>query len=165
MGFSCADTFRLGLGYVLLGASSIAAGQAAANAPLPVASRQAPRILRELRDPATGAHWLVLSNDETPAGPGRLVPATAARRDRELRASNERTAPVGVIQPGDRVVIEEHTPAADAYLEATAVDQAPAGRCFRARMKIGGKVVRAVALAPGRAALMPALTPGAEARP
>lgn len=165
MGFSRTEKIRLGLGYTLLGAASIAAGQTVTNAALPFQGRPAPHIVRELRDPATGARWVVLANAENPAGPCRMLLAAGVDRDQEPRASNTKTGPVAVIHPGDRVTVEEHTAAADVYLEAIAVDRALPGACFRVRLKIGSKVVRAVALAQGRAALVPSLLPCGEARP
>jgi flagella basal body P-ring formation protein FlgA len=66
-----------------------------------------------------------------------------------------------VIHPGDRVVVEEHTATVEARLEAIALEAAAIGSPVNARLKIGGKVVRAVAIAPGRAALAHA----EEARP
>jgi hypothetical protein len=66
--------------------------------PMGVAAAAAPgRGVREIRDPHTGAQWLVVPNRLNPAGPGSE---------------------------------------------------------FRVRLTIAGKVVRAVAMAPGRAALL-----------
>ena len=53
------------------------------------------------------------------------------------------------------MVVEEHTAVVDARLEAVALGPAAIGSPFEVRLKIGGKVVRVVALAPGRAALAP----------
>ena len=51
-------------------------------------------------------------------------------------------------------------------LEARAMNAAAAGAVFAARLTIGGKVVRAVALGPGRAVLQAqALQPETGARP
>lgn len=56
-----------------------------------------------------------------------------------------------VIHAGDEVIVEEHTAVVDARLEARALASAPIGAEFTARLKIGGLVVRVVALAAGRA--------------
>jgi flagella basal body P-ring formation protein FlgA len=60
-----------------------------------------------------------------------------------------------VIFAGDRLVVEEHTARADAVLEARALSSAAPGAAFNARLTVGGRVVRAVALGPGHAALQP----------
>lgn len=63
-----------------------------------------------------------------------------------------RTQFIPVIRAGDLLVIEESTTVADARLEAVALGPATAGSPLNVRLKIGGKVVRAIALSPGRAA-------------
>ena len=60
-----------------------------------------------------------------------------------------------VIRSGDRLVIEEDTPTVAARLEAVALTAAWPGSSFNARLAIGGRVVAAVALGPGRAAFQP----------
>jgi hypothetical protein len=106
---------------------------------------------------------MLLVDGEHPAGPGRLVPVSGS----ELAAHPDpqktglRRGPAPTIRPGDRVVVEEHTTTSEAYLEAVALGAAALGSSFNVRLKIGGKVVRTVALAPGRALL----APPAEARP
>jgi len=119
-------------------------------------------ILREIDDPHTGDRWLLLRNDQFPGGPGRLV-LIAARRSAD-GAAQRMAAPVAapaqaelvpVIRLGDRLTVEEHTPVVDAVLEARALTPAAAGATFDARLTIGGRVVRAVAIGPGRAALQP----------
>ena len=109
------------------------------------------RILREIRDPHSGARWLVTADPDNPAGPGRVVLAGGAGRAE---------APVPVIHQGDRVVVEEHTAAADGSMEATALEPASAGSGFAVRLRVGGRVLRAVALAPGRAALVGSIPAG-----
>jgi hypothetical protein len=64
-------------------------------------------------------------------------------------------AALPVIRSGDRVIVEEHTAVVDAVLEARARRPAAAGAVFEARLAIGGRVVRVVALGPGRAQLQP----------
>jgi flagella basal body P-ring formation protein FlgA len=60
-----------------------------------------------------------------------------------------------IIRGGDRLVVEQNTAVIEARLEAVALGPARRGATFQARLKIGGKVVRVVALAPGRAELAP----------
>jgi len=111
-------------------------------------------VLREIDDPHTGERWLLIRNGENPGGPGHLVRITAGghRFAGALPAHAEEAAQPPIIRSGDRLRIEEHTAVVDAVLEARAVTPAAAGAVFNARLTIGGKVVRAVALGPGRAA-------------
>jgi hypothetical protein len=117
------------------------------------------QLVREIDDPHTGDRWLLTRNEEFPGGPGRLVRVAAARR-----AEGGAVGPGGalgqaaalpVIRSGDRVIVEEHTAVVDAVLEARALRPAAAGAAFEARLAIGGRVVRVVALGPGRAMLQP----------
>jgi len=117
-------------------------------------------IVREIDDPHTGDRWLLVRDPQHPGGPGRLMLVAAHRNG--LRGTNPRvTAETDqarfnpVIRAGDRLIVEEHTEIADASLEARALNPAAQGSALDVRLTIGGKVVRAVALAPGRAALQP----------
>jgi len=56
-----------------------------------------------------------------------------------------------VIHTGDEVTVEEHSAVIDARLQAVALGSAAAGSELRVRLRIGGKVVDALALKPGRA--------------
>lgn len=112
-------------------------------------------VLRRIEDPSTGDIWLLLRDPGRPGGPGRLV--LARERSNAWRASiggpgqplsaGERP----VIRTGDVLTIEEHTAVADVRLEAVALESAAKGDCFKVRLKLGGKVVHAIAIAPGRA--------------
>jgi hypothetical protein len=122
-----------------------------AKAPVP--------ILRAMRDPHNGARWIVVSDPNRPGGPGRMILAEdAGEAPTDLTA--QKGPPVPVIQAGERVVVEEHTATAESYLEATAVDSGAIGSRIAVRLKIGRKVLSAVAIAPGRALLLTA--PGEE---
>ena len=121
-------------------------------APTPALASSA--IVREIDDPHTGERWLLMSDSTHPGGPGRMVPVV------EMRSRTLLNEPLGaplrpVIHAGDRLIVEENTPMAEARLEATALGPAAIGSPFEVRLKIGGKVLRAVALAPGRAAIQP----------
>lgn len=108
-------------------------------------------VVRVVNDGATGDRWLLLRDAAHPGGPGRMV-----RVGRERAASDSPPSPLRpVVRAGDAIVVEEHTDVVDARLEATALTSAPVGWEFKARLKIGGKVVKAIALAPGKAALEP----------
>jgi hypothetical protein len=129
------------------------------------------QLYREIDDPNLGDRWLLVRNNEFPGGPGRLVRVTAGGRAvagerAEGQAAESAGQPAAapslpVIRSGDRVVVEEHTAVVDAVLEGRALRPAAVGAVFEARLAIGGRVVRVVALGPGRAELMPET----EARP
>jgi hypothetical protein len=128
------------------------------SGPVAAESRAYGEIVREIDDPHTGARWLLVRNDRNPGGPGRLVlmgvdqkktdKASVPRAEAEARLNP-------VIRAGDRLVVEEHTALVDAVLEARALSPAAFGSEFNARLTIGGRVVRAVALGPGHAVLQP----------
>jgi hypothetical protein len=117
-------------------------------------------IVREIDDPHTGDRWLLMRNDANPGGPGRFTLVTAGRTPASggfAQPANPAT-PVRlqpVIRLGDRLIVEEHTAVVDARLQARALNSAALGSVFNVRLAIGGRVVRAVALGPGRAALKP----------
>jgi len=119
-------------------------------------------VVREIADPHTGDRWLLRRDGNCPGGPGRLllVPR-AGRTDHQSKPGDiqsgvaqapGRTQFIPVIRAGDLLVIEESTTVADARLEAVALGPATAGSPLNVRLKIGGKLVRAIALSPGRAA-------------
>ncbi len=108
-------------------------------------------IVREIDDPHTGSRWLLMRDLSHPGGPGRLLLAGEFRN--HLRPSQPGVEPPRtVIRAGDRLVVEENTAVVEARLEAVALGPAVVGSPLDVRLKIGGKVVRAVALGPGRAA-------------
>jgi hypothetical protein len=125
----------------------------------PVQSLTQEKILREIDDFANGNRWLLVRNGKLPGGPGRLV-RVAVNRKKSTNAAPQVAGQPGnaalqpVIHAGDQLIIEEHTARADAVLEARALNPAAPGSVLDVRLAIGGKVVRAVALAPGRAALL-----------
>lgn len=123
--------------------------------PAPVVSPST-EVLREIDDPSTGNRWLLLRDPEHPGGPGRLVLANAAAEagtgPRRVRRLNP-VVPRSVIHGGDQVVVEETTPVLDARYEGVALGPAEKGKSINVRLKVNGRVVRAVVLGPGRAAL------------
>jgi hypothetical protein len=113
-------------------------------------------IFREIDDPHSGARWLLMRNQEHPAGPGRLVQVgeSGSPAGKPL-VSGGVVAPapaLPVVRAGDTVIVEEKTAVVDAHLEAVALGPAAIGSLLEVRLKIGGKVVRVMLLAPGRAA-------------
>jgi len=116
-------------------------------------------IVREIDDPHTGDRWLLMRGRGSSGGPGRLVlagshrDATGGATGRTaIQADDVRLIPV--IRTGDRLIVEEHTAVVDAVLEARALQPSATGGELDVRLTIGGNVVRAVALGPGRAALL-----------
>ena len=121
-------------------------------------------ILRQIDDPGAHGVWLLTRDPVHPAGPGRMiwvpdrVRLQEASGDAAAAAASREPGQIAirpVILAGDRVVVEEETPVVDARLSATALNPAPAGMGFNARLEIGGQVVRAIAVAPGLARLAP----------
>jgi hypothetical protein len=116
------------------------------------------RLLREIEDPNSGMRWLLMRDKSNPGGPGRLElvpperdPGTLERRVQA--PSFPRTRAVWIIRAGDRLVVEEHSATTDAYLDGIALGPAGTGSALNVRLSIGGRVVRAVAMGPGRAAI------------
>ena len=130
----------------------VSSGKSAARAVLQA------EIVREIDDPHFGGRWLLLHDEDHPGGPGRLVPSANGQGSSEERSPGQnlfRTELVPVIHAGDRLVVEEHTAVADVRLAAVAMGPANTGATLAVRLSIGGRVARAVALAPGRAAFLP----------
>ena len=155
---------RVAFAAMLLVGSGMARSQSAADhATAAVESNKigvapsAASILREIDDPCTGARWLLVQDPAHPESPGRLVLSASeglADDTRQQTRSASGRAQSFAIHAGDALLVEEHTAVVDAQLEATALGSAVRGAEFRARLKIGGKAVRALAIAPGRAALV-----------
>ena len=167
-------SMRWGAALLVMAAAAWAYGQTAAPTgsgmrililpPEFVQARAGGEIVREIDDPHSGARWLLMRNSDHPGGPGLLLLAKSGRNPVqrgqtgfEPSALERRT----VIRAGERLIVEENTPVVEARLEAVALGPAVVGSVLDARLKIGGRVVRAVALGPGRAELQPE----AEARP
>lgn len=136
-----------------------AASQKVARAFPAAAPTAASNIVREIGDPATGDRWLLERDPAAPGGPGRLVRVSVGEdtptQDASGQCRDDRTLPPRVIHAGNRVVVEEHTAVMDAELEGVALNGARSGASLRVRLKIGGRVVSAVALGPGRVAITP----------
>jgi hypothetical protein len=113
-------------------------------------------LVRELNDPVTGDRWLLLRDFANPGGPGRWVLSSRGASSAGVRNSGIVTgALLPVIRPGDRLIVEQDSALIHARLEAVALGSAMPGAVVNVRLQIGGKVFRAVALGPGRAALEP----------
>ena len=79
----------------------------------------------------------------------------SALRGTRAGRSHAASLALPVIHAGDRLIVEEHTAVAEAGWRLWRWDSAAVGRPLRVRLEIGGKVLRAVALGPGRAAFWP----------
>ena len=118
---------------------------------------EAGEVVREIDDPQTGDRWLLTRDPSCPSGPGRLVLAavgldTAHAQGPEGSNVLPKTAKlIPVIHTGDHLVVEENTRVAEVILEATALGPALLESPLQVRLSIGGNVVRAIALGPGRA--------------
>jgi hypothetical protein len=171
-GFRAAPAFCLALGIFapiartqardaasLRGAASLtSSGRAALDLNRPDPPDLLPSdLLREIDDPGLGRRWLLYRDARHPEGPGRLVAAGALRLNRPNAASSplpgSTAVPIPVIRAGDRVVLEESTPIVEARLEAIALVPASKGSPLKVRLVLGGKVVPAIAIAPGRVKL------------
>jgi hypothetical protein len=114
------------------------------------------RLLGEIDDPTTGARWRLVRDPSRPGGPGRLEPVSQVRdpgAQGKKADAGIALRPASILRAGDRVVVEEHSATTDAYLEGVALGPAGPGTAFHVRLSIGNRVVRAVAVAPGRAML------------
>lgn len=126
-------------------------------------------FVREIDDAGAGSRWMLFRDRKHPGGPGSLVlddPWSRANKPRGCESGLGReplttlqASRTLVIRAGDRLTIRERTSRVDLQLEGIALAPAAAGDHLNVRLRFG-KTVRAVAIRPGQAALMPA-----EARP
>jgi hypothetical protein len=124
------------------------------------AGQLAGELVREIDDPNNGDRWLLTRDESHPGGPGLLMLVSTARINPAInpavlrnptQKSPQVETPAPIIRAGDLVILEENTPVVQARLEAVAMGPALAGAPFSVRLSIGGRVVRAVAIMPGRA--------------
>lgn len=114
-------------------------------------------VFREIDDPHTGDRWLLTRDPGRPGGPGRMVLAAvgpgrasqAGPGSANLLSVSSKLLPV--IHTGDPLIVEETTAVVETRMAATALGPALVGSTFSVRLSIGGSVVRAIALGPGRA--------------
>ncbi|MGD0628358.1 MAG: hypothetical protein ABR987_03350 [Terracidiphilus sp.] len=127
--------FMVRVAAILVTAAPLAFGQAAAS------SSSRPRLLISSSVPvsaSTAPGEEILRADRLQ--PRQAMPALAA-------------AQPPIIHAGDHVIVEENTAVVEARLEATAMSPAQAGSPLNVRLTMGGKVLRVLAAAPGRAVL------------
>jgi hypothetical protein len=109
-------------------------------------------IYREIDDPTSRERWLLIRSTDHSGAPGNLIliPSDRSPKGAGIFHQNQ-PLPAPVIRAGDALILEEHTRIVDARLEAIALGPARTGAVLRARLKLGGRVVRAVASGPGSA--------------
>jgi len=157
--------FMVRVAAILVTAAPLAFGQAAASstsrprhlifssAPVSTSTVRGNEILREIDDPRNGDRWLLVRDDSHSGGPGLLVLVSADRLQPRQAMPALAAAQPPIIHAGDHVIVEENTAVVEARLEATAMSPAQAGSPLNVRLTMGGKVLRVLAAAPGRAVL------------
>jgi hypothetical protein len=119
-----------------------------------------PELVREIADLNNGSRWLLLRDASNPGGPGRLMQENVENADLTdqsrkaiLRkvSKSDAVPQCAIIRAGDRLLIEEHSPVFDARFEGVALQPAVAGGSLAVRLTVNGKIIRAIAKAPGRA--------------
>jgi hypothetical protein len=116
------------------------------------------QAVREIDDLAGDTRWLLVQNSLLPGGPGRLVAirkvynAKLGAKVGAKDATVESPLPV-IVRGGERVIVEQQTKKLEARFDAVALGPARCGDEFDVRLRIDGKKVRALAVAPGRVML------------
>jgi len=120
--------------------------------------------VREIFDRSSGNRWILQRDETGSAGPGRMVlmispasPVDSGGRERapsRKRREGDWTSPALIIHTGERLIVEEHTAKIESRLEAVALGQATTGAILAVRVKMGGRTVKAIACAPGRAVIL-----------
>jgi hypothetical protein len=162
-----ASVLAFGQGADVQGAKSKATPQISTPQQLQPGIQKQADIFLEIHDPSSGDCWLLFRDPRDSGGPGKLVRETDSAVTPKRGQSNPTISKAGstvnlgsgavatripVIHAGDRLIVEENTPVVEARLEAVALNPAKIGSVFNVRLAVGGKVVRARALGPGRAA-------------
>ena len=119
------------------------------------------RAIRVVEDRGTGRRWLLLQDLEHPSAPARLYPWSSqfpcahlfAEGSQSRSPENTQNVSFPVIHAGDALLLSEHTRIADAELEGTALTSAALGETLTVRLKFGRRTLKAIATAPGRAAV------------
>ena len=136
----------------------------AAQAQSVAAQQMQTQTMRVIRDPHTAMQWLLETDPARPGGPGRLVlldKQKSSQREsvdivkgivEEIAKSGQKLSSA-VIRSGDRLIVEENSDIVEARLEAVALNSAIEGAELRVRLAIGGKILQAIAIGPGRAVI------------
>ncbi len=110
--------------------------------------------------------WLLKRDPTHPEGPGRWLHSPMKEAEYSIAsesawsndASDKFRVPVrSIIRVGDELTVEESSIWLDARLQGVALEPAVTGATIVIRLRITGKVVRAVVLAAGRASIVPGI--------
>jgi len=110
-------------------------------------------IVREIDDPHSGQHWILMRDPAHLGGPGVLMAEESVPNSGWLAGGIARLHPV--IRAGDRLTVEESSAKAYLRLEGIALSPAAPGAQLHVRLALSGKVVEALAVGPGRAVRIP----------
>jgi hypothetical protein len=115
--------------------------------------------VRVIQDPHTSMCWLLKRDPARPGGPGRMIllgrQESSESNSASIAKANAKTSAnmlTPVIRSGDRVVLEENSAIVEARLEAVALGSANMDAELNVRLALGGKILKAKAIGPGRAA-------------
>jgi hypothetical protein len=118
--------------------------------------------VRVIQDPHTSLCWLLERDPARSGGPGRMVLLGQQERSQSnsisiAKANTKNFTKINasifpVIRSGDRLILEKNSAIVEARLEAFALGSATAGAELNVRLAIGGRILRARAIAPGLAA-------------
>lgn len=117
---------------------------------------------RPIFDPSINASWLLVPDQDHPAGPGKFVLADghhSASLGSPLSSTSILKPRQVIIRANEALTLEEHTPVIDLCLEAIALGPAIEGQSLLVRLKANGHILRAMAVAHGHASLGPAPEP------
>jgi hypothetical protein len=122
------------------------------------------QFVRVIEDLNLGDRWMLYRDFDHLGGPGHLLlisawrpgasPAGRGGNTPSAAADGNKGALRPAIHAGDRLVVEENSPLAEARLRAVALESATAGSAFNVRLEIGGRVIKAIALNSARATLL-----------
>lgn len=150
------------VGVVFLTMAGIASAQIVGQVAVPLPN--ALRAVHEIDDPSLGKRWLLVRDPDQPQAPGHLLCTERIVGEEqtlfEWRRSTSYSLAISppfrsVIRSGDSLIVEDETQIAIARLGAVALGPAAVGSVFLARLRIGGTPIRVIAIAPGRAMLLP----------
>lgn len=154
------------LGPVCCGDEAKGAGLNGVSSARVSAQPQAPcetpnRAIRWIDDPATHLRWILLKDPRHPAAPAVLAPMQSnsgcVLRSGENRVAVESNCfsqpAIPLIHGGETLIVEQHSAAADAQLEGTALGPAAIGEALRVRLKKSGKILSVIADGPGHATM------------
>jgi hypothetical protein len=109
-------------------------------------------VVREIDDPHTGQHWILMRDAVHPGGPGALVLEGSLLNGGRFEAAINQVHPV--IRAGDRVTVEQSSAKFDLKLGGIALYPAAQDAPLKVLLEISGKVVPAAVLGPGRTVLI-----------